>query len=157
MLSAMETQLPPNAARPTRCPQCSTVVRGEVPWCLGCYARLLPEPQHEPHPEPDPEPKPGAEPTPEATAAPRCEIDGDLRPGSDPDASLDRDRDVAGGPDVEALAERLLAELAASAQRPAWSRRLPSTRAARAGLAAGLLAACCGLLLLAMSLAGLVL
>jgi hypothetical protein len=148
-------------------------VRGEVPWCVACYARLLPEPQPPPHvetqpqreptPEPTPEPasepasEPTAEPASEPDAGPRCELDGDLQLGPDPNASLDRALDVPSGPDVEALAERLLAELAASAQRPAWSRRLPSTRAARAGLAAGLLAACCGLLLLAMWLAGLVL
>jgi len=157
MLSAMETQLPPNAARPTRCPQCSTVVRGEVPWCLACYARLVPEPQSKPHPLPEPLPEPASEPASEPTAGPRSQVDGGLHPDPGPDACPDRDRGAVGGPDVDALADRLLAELAASGQRPAWSRWLPSTRAARAGLAAGLLAACCGLLLLAMWLVGLVL
>jgi hypothetical protein len=141
----MPTDLAPNRPRPTRCPQCSAVVRGDVPWCVACYAPLASQPDAGPAAEP--EAGPAAEP--------------DAGPPAQPEAGHEPDVVTAGAteaaPDVDALADRLLAELAATGHRPAWSRRLPSTRAGRAALVAGLLAACSAVLLLTMSLVGLVL
>ena len=139
----MQTDLAPNPPRPTHCPQCSAVVRGDVPWCLACYTPLVTAPDPEPDPEPDPAPH--LEPPPE------------IEPRHSPDADRAADADPPPGPDVDALAEQLLAELAARGATPTWSRWLPSTGAGRASLIAALLAGCSAVLLSAMSLVGLVL
>ena len=126
----MDTHPAPDAPRPARCPQCSAVARGDVPWCLVCYAPFAPEQP----PGPVPRPGPPAGPTPATHPAP---------------AALPERI-----PDVDALADRLLAELAATDARPAWGRRLPQTRAGRAAWATGLLAGGSGVLLAVMSLVG---
>ena len=134
----METYVAPRS-RPVHCPQCAATVRGDVPWCLACYTPFAADPT------PDlAGPKPHAEPD----AAPTAERDAQPNPGSG--------ADPAGIPDVDALAEQLLAELAASRDRPTLG-RLPATGAGRAAALAGLLTACSAVLLLAMSLVGLVL
>ena len=126
MQTPMDTQPAPDAPRPARCPQCSAVARGDVPWCLVCYAPFTPEKV--------PVPGPPAGPAPVTGPAPAAQ----------PDPA----------PDVDALADRLLAELAATDARPAWGRRLPQTRAGRAAWATGLLAGSSGVLLAVMSLVG---
>jgi hypothetical protein len=113
--------------RPTHCPQCSTRVRGDVLWCLACYASLD-----------------AADPATEGPVRTRL---GNPNPASQ----------AAPAPDVEVLAARMIAELAASGNRPAWGARVPTTPTGRAVVMAGLLAVGCAVLLSAMGLVGLAL
>lgn len=115
--------------RPVRCAHCGTRVRGDVPWCLGCYAPL----------------DAGVPQAAGAVEAPPLRPTPDLVPHpARPD-------------DVDTVATRMLAELAASRDEPAWASRLPGTRGGRTALVAGLVTAGCGVLLAAMALVGLAL
>jgi hypothetical protein len=103
---------------PAACPACGAGVRGDVTWCLRCYANLRPDPPSRPRPA-DP-PRPGSGPLP---AAPDQLFDGvQAPPGTGPGQ-------LALTPEqVEALADRMLVELAAStADRPGWFGRAPRT------------------------------
>ena len=122
----------PGARRPAT--RALAVARGDVPWCLVCYAPFAPEQPPDPDPDPVPVQGPPAGPTQATHPAP---------------AALPERM-----PDVDALADRLLAELAATDARPPWGRRLPQTRAGRAAWATGLLAGSSGVLLAVMSLVG---
>lgn len=117
--------------RPATCPSCGATVRTDVSWCGLCYAALGPEVSAD---------EPAAPPTSVA----------------DPAAGAASSEGSA--PDVEAIADRLLAELAASRDpAPSWVGRLPQSAAGKAGLIAA--GAVIGALVLvaAMSLLGLVL
>jgi hypothetical protein len=103
-------------------------VRGDVPWCLACYAAL-------------------------AVAVPDADADADAAA----DAAAQVAPAAGPAPDVEQAAARMLAELAASGHRPPWVERLPTTSAARVALIAGLLTVVSTVLLAAMALAGLAL
>jgi hypothetical protein len=144
-----------DARRPTHCPRCSTRVRGDVPWCLACYARLhdgnlsVEQPVRKP-PE-DPGPATPAAPGTAGRAAPATASQ------TTPALASAATGQTGSAPDVDEVAARLLAELAASGDRPAWAGRLPTTPAGRAVLIAGLLAAGCAVLLSAMALVGLAL
>ena len=116
---------------PATCPSCGAAVRQSVPWCLQCYASLRAEPERQPEPAPEPQPDAGE----------RLPEDGGPRPGS-------------GAPvDVDAVAERMLAELRAS--RPADGRwALPTTRGGRTAAIVGLLVALGLVFVLALTVLG---
>src|SRR4051794_24011632 len=122
----MDTHRLPDGLRPTRCPQCSAIARGDVAWCLVCYAPFAAEQVPDPGRHPD------------AARAPQA-----------PPAAIPRSRQ-----DVDAVADRLLAELAATGRRAPWPPWLPVTRGGRAVLATGLLAGSSGALLAVMSVLG---
>lgn len=128
---SMQTSPAPEGYRPARCPECAALVRGDVPWCTACYVRL------------------DGSPAGVATAPP-------TDPGSAPDA-LPEHLSSADPEDVDAVAARLLAELAATREQPGWTGWLPGTRAGRTVAVAALLAGCSAVLLAAMTLVGLVL
>ena len=114
---------------PTTCPSCGAVVRQSVPWCLQCYANLRPDP--DPAPELDPDPDPSREPQV-----------GPVPPSTAP-------------ADVDAVAERMLAELRMSEPRGSgWLARLPSSRGGRAAAVAGLIAVLGLVLVLVLTLVG---
>jgi hypothetical protein len=106
-------------------------VRGDVPWCSACYARLDPDRPSTPVPRRIPPTRPA----PRDVAA----------------------RWTGASPDVEQVADRMLAELAACVDRPGWAERLPTARAGRAVLVAGLVTAVATVVLGAMALVGLAL
>jgi hypothetical protein len=86
---------------PVACPACGAGVRGDVTWCLRCYANLCPDPP----------------PDPVAGAADPA-VDPGVEPGRQP----------AGPEQVDVLADRMLAELAAAGTaRPGWLDRAPRT------------------------------
>ena len=140
MPSGMQTSPAPEGYRPARCPECAALVRGDVPWCTACYVRLDGPPAGEPVTAPPAEP----------VAAPPAE------PGTAPGAQVAHP-DSADPEDVDAVAARLLAELAATGEQPGWTGWLPRTRAGRTAAVAALLAGCSAVLLAAMTLVGLVL
>lgn len=122
--------------RPAACPSCGATVRADVSWCGLCYASLRPEVSAD---------EPAAQPTSVADPAAGA-------------AAFDVVSSKVAGPDVEAIADRLLAELAASRDpAPSWVGRLPRSAAGKAGLIAA--GAVIGALVLVavMSLLGLVL
>jgi pyruvate/2-oxoglutarate dehydrogenase complex dihydrolipoamide acyltransferase (E2) component len=143
MQTRSASDLSPHSGRPARCPRCAAAVRGDVPWCLTCYARFdeagaaAGTTAAEPSPPAAPESSPPAAP---ATTP--------SRPDDEPDP---------GREDLEAVAARMLAELAATRDRAGWAGRLPRSRAGRAVLVSVLLAGCSGVLLGAMQLVGLAL
>ena len=121
--------------RPVGCPHCGTRVRGDVPWCLGCYEPL------DAGPAGDAEASDAARPPQDA---PHRAVVGLVSHPARPDG-------------LDAVATRLLAELAATRDEPGWASRLPGTPAGRTALVAGLVTAGCGVLLAAMALVGLAL
>jgi hypothetical protein len=132
----MATLLGSDGRRPTHCPQCSTRVRGDVPWCLACYAPLADADRSTDQPartEPTDTPALPADPAPDLEQSDLEQLD------------------------VRQVAARMLAELAAARDRPAWAERLPTTPAGRAALIAGLLTVVSTALLSAMALVGLAL
>jgi hypothetical protein len=104
---------------PAACPACGAGVRGDVTWCLRCYANLRPDPPSRPGSVDLPGPGPGS-----ASASSDQHADdpqGQPGTGRAPRAALESEQ-------VDALADRMLAELAASAaDRPAWLGRAPRT------------------------------
>jgi hypothetical protein len=134
-------------ARPAACPSCGAAVRQDVPWCLQCYASLLPEPEQKPEQKPELEPEPT--PAPVAVAVGR-----DGAPPAPGEASA---VGVALAPgELDAVADRMLAELAAQRDpQPRWASRLPGSRGGRAAVLAGVIAAAVAVLVAIMSLVGL--
>jgi hypothetical protein len=103
---------------PVACPACGAGVRGDVTWCLRCYANLCPDPP------------PGLRPSDRVTSgAPRVTPDpvaGAADPAVDP--GVEPGRQPAGPEQVDVLADRMLAELAAAGTaRPGWLDRAPRT------------------------------
>lgn len=110
-------------------------------WCGQCYSSLLPEPVAER------EPVAGPEPVAELALA-----------SAAPAQAARADPVVAGAPasDTDAVAARLLAELAATREPQApWLAALPSTPGAKAGLMVGGVLLGSVLLLALMTLLGL--
>jgi hypothetical protein len=140
---SMQTSPAPEGYRPARCPECAALVRGDVPWCTACYVRLDGSPAGVASGLP-------AGPVRDAATAPPAQ------PASAPDA-LPEQLSSADPEDVDAVAARLLAELAATREQPGWTGWLPGTRAGRTVAVAALLAGCSAVLLAAMTLVGLVL
>ena len=115
--------------QPAACPSCGAAVRHYVPWCLQCYASLEPErPQPERRrPEPAQEPEGGPDEPPVTTTR----------------------------ADIDAIADRMLAELARDAPLVTGVlARLPESRSGRLGVAAGLVAAFGLVILLVMTVLG---
>ena len=139
---------------PTACPSCGATVRTAVAWCGLCYAALVPAPA------------PAAqvvlveavlERLPEqAPRRGRHSRDED-RERVTADVGADVDTVVpASDADVDLVADRLLAELAATRDpQPAWMQRLPSSTGGRVALIGGAVAVGTLLLVAAMSLIGL--
>ncbi|PPK95286.1 hypothetical protein CLV92_106107 [Kineococcus xinjiangensis] len=140
----------PVAPDPVRCPSCSARVRPRQEWCSLCHAALRPEPAVAPVPSAAP---PAAGPAEPVGSAP-----GDPAPTAFPAGAEGEQLDLfadgpgAGGerPDVDAVAERLLAELAASTSRP-----VAASRGRQALMAAGGAAALTALILLVLTIVGL--
>jgi hypothetical protein len=162
MPSSPQADQAPENRRPTRCPRCATPVRGDVPWCTACYTRFDAVPDAMPGAVPDAVPDPVSDASTSAAGrAVPADVSLDLpartqlrsEPATDP--STDPATDPAD--EVDAVAARLLAELAASRTQPGWARRLPGSRAGRTALAAALLAGCSVVLLTSMTLLGLAL
>lgn len=153
---AMETSAP---SRPT-CPHCGATVHVGMTWCTLCY-RPLDTPD-------GPDAADEADAPDDADALDEgddsAERD-DSDEGDDGDAHRDEAaRHVAPPPDVEALADQMLARLAASADAPLGdglgdrlSSRVPQSTSAKVGFTAGAGVAGCLLLLLALWLLGLLL
>jgi hypothetical protein len=134
----MQTSPAPEGYRPARCPECAALVRGDVPWCTACYVRL------DGAPPAGPATAPGA-----GTEDPRR-----AEPGREPGRAEPAGVEAV---DLDAVAARLLAELAATREHPGRARWLPGTRAGRAAAVTALLAGCSAVLLAAMALVGLAL
>jgi hypothetical protein len=114
-------------------------------WCGQCYSSLLPEPVTEPEPVDEPALESAA-----PAQAPRADPIRADPPQADPPQ--------AGAPasDTEAVAARLLAELAATREPQApWLAALTSTPGAKAGLMVGGVVVGSVLLLALMALLGL--
>lgn len=133
-----------------RCPTCAAHVPAGASWCTLCYADLRPAPAAAPAPCPEP-----AAPVPAPVGTPAEGPSG--RRGK----HARRDPDVAGNQpeaDVEAVAARLLAELAASESGPAlgrYSDLVDSTGKKVAVMAGGTAAAMAVLFLLMVALGSL--
>lgn len=131
---------------PTACPSCGAAVRAAVDWCGLCYASLAPEP---PPAAVDPATTVGPQPGPRRGRHSRDADDGEVGAGSGVDTK-------APPTSTDALADRLLAELAATRDpQPAWLDRLPSSTGGRVALIGGAVAVGTLLLVAAMSLLGL--
>lgn len=117
-ISTLMTANPATAPEPDRyaaCPSCGAVAHATVSWCTLCFASLTPP---EPTPQPTPASEPPAQDRPEAGA-----------PTSDVGAPTS---------DVDAIADRMLAELAATGEpKPGWTAKLPRTGGAKAGVIVG--------------------
>ena len=120
---------------PTACPSCGAAVRSSVSWCSLCFAPLT-----------------VADVVEDATDSPADASRGGPVPSLLPSApAVGADADRA---HLDAVASRLLAELAAQ-QGPRPGSRLPPGRAARAGLMADGGVGACALLVGLLALLGL--
>ena len=111
----MSTSTSPHAVR---CPRCSAHVRTGSDWCTLCYADLRPAPPvvaAAEAPEPAAEPAP-VEPVelPEAEILQAIEVAPVAPAGRGKHAKRTSTADVGAKPEVEALADQMLAELAAT-------------------------------------------
>jgi len=135
----MTTDAPAAASRPTDCPHCGATVRSAMPWCALCFGSLGD--------------------TGRRSAPPAGEDPPDDPSADDQPAGSARARSVAAPPapdDVDALAARMLARVAAADDDPLRGRAPGSRRDALALMAGGTVAGCL-LLLVVLWVLGLLL
>ena len=139
---------------PTACPSCGAAVRTAVAWCGLCYAPLLPVPTSA-APVAVVEPITARVPEPAPRRGRHSRDEDHERVVADDGADVD----TAAPPldaDVDLVADRLLAELAATRDpQPAWMQRLPSSTGGRVALIGGAVAVGTLVLVAAMSVIGL--
>jgi len=159
---------------PSTCPSCGASVRADVPWCTQCYASLLPEQGGGPGAAPDAGPTSGptAGPAVQHTGEPAVErdVERDVEHGAEPDIGRDEAGALSGveppagraglqsqepSPDVDRLADQMLARLAAERDEvQGLASRLPSSPGGRTVLVAVALVGLMALALLVMFVLG---
>jgi hypothetical protein len=163
---------------PSTCPSCGASVRADVPWCTQCYASLLPEQGGGPGAAPDAGPavqhtgEPAVEPAVQPTGEPAVErdVERDVEHGAEPDIGRDEAGALSGveppagragpqsqepSPDVDRLADQMLARLAAERDEvQGLASRLPSSPGGRTVLVAVALVGLMALALLVMFVLG---
>ena len=110
-----------------RCPHCNATLAEGTSWCSLCFADL-----RAPEPEPEPTPVPTSEPTPERAGVQLTKGTHGEGPAYAPSAEDGTERPSA--EEVEAVAARMLAELAAA--QPNGGVRLPPALQTSGGRAA---------------------